>query len=225
MRKHVLEPTVAALRAPAEPGSPQAKLLHSLPSFGSFTADALRMLDLDGSGSPTFKRWQEAARLELRRLEMLRKWAKWDECEGAGLTTWLAYDLTCGEGSMAKELGSDGEAFGCCPPSEAADDDDVGMVLLPPLVRDASVGHAERRALLALAARVFEQAPPLGDGNDAVPLEGVVMLHSLRPPSVASIFSMQQFLRLFPGVQFYVGFGLEGAPPRPIQRIGQRRQA
>lgn len=209
VRSTVLEPLLKALREPADASSPQADMLRKVPGFGAFTTHALEALGL--AAGPSAERWQQAAREELRRKEMLRLWWKEDDCPG--LTTWLAYDLNGGEGSEAWELGSDGEAFGLAQ----GPDDEIGDALLPPLAKDESRGHAERIALLALTARILGKFPK--ECTEGVRVEGVVMIFSLRPPSVASVYAMRQFLRLFPWVHFSVGYGPSAKPPS-VQTIG-----
>jgi len=211
VRRRIITPVVEALRGPAAVGSAEAAILGEVHHLGEFTEDALEELSL----GPGAVQWQGAARAELRRQALLRAWAAWEEATGPGLLTWLAYDLSGGSG-QAWELQSTGEAFGLSPGADALDD--VSVALLPPLARDESAGHAERRALLALTERIFGQFPEGSCEGERV--EGVVMLYSTRPPCVASIFAIKQFLRFFPWVRFCTSCG--GPEPQvTVERIGE----
>lgn len=215
VQRHHLAPILEALRAPAAPGSSSASMLLEVPTLGAFTDDAYRELGLGGGSA----QWQEAAKAELRRQHMLRKWFAWEEENGPGLLAWLAYDLSGAHGPESWDLSCTGEVFGRAP----APTDEESMVLLPPLVKDASAGHAERRALLSLTQRIFEKLPT--DTSQDIHLEGVVMLYSPRPPSLTSIHAMRQFARLFSCVHLRAGCASQEEQPATLQKIGLEKTA
>lgn len=210
VRAQIIDPALEALREPVDAVSQQAAVLKGIPGFGAFTADVLERLQM-ANPAPTH-RWQEIARQDLRRQEMIRRWARWDEGAGPGLTTWLAYNLSGGEEVNAWELSSEGEAFGLDQAEETG-----GQPLLPPLLKDAGALHAEQGALLNLVERILAKIPP--ECVSGIRVKGIVLMYSLRPPSVASIYAMRQFLRLFPGVRVCVGYGYGLAADSPPENI------
>jgi hypothetical protein len=211
VRERIITPVIKALRGPAVAGSPEAQVLVEVQNLGDFTEEVLDSLEL-GTGAV---QWQGAAAAELRRQALLRRWAAWEEDTGPGLLTWIAYDLSGGNGQAAWDLKSTGEVFGLSSENAL---DEVSVALLPPLVRDKSAGHAERRALLALTERIFGKFPEGSCQGERV--EGVVMLYSTRPPCSSSIYAIKQFLRFFPWVRFCTACG-GPEPQASIERIGE----
>jgi len=213
-------PAMEALRDPGVDGTCRiSALLDPSVSFGVFTPDVLAALGHE----PVPSQWQATAREAFRRQALLRRWSEPENTDEIRGLAWLAYDVSvCSSaarsGSMPSrsELSSLGEVF-CCARLPAmqtlhlnASDRGVGQdtlaevaagsMILPPFCQDESSGHAERRALLALAARIF-RAFPEGTITEGHRVEGLVMLHSQRPPSVASVYAMRSFLHLFPWIQ------------------------
>ncbi|CAK0878852.1 unnamed protein product, partial [Prorocentrum cordatum] len=219
IKERALGPLAAALAAEPAASSAAGGLAAPPPlpggaDLGPLTQDLLEALELD-SGQ-LGERWLPAARAEVRRQGLLRRWALWDEEQGPGWIAWLGFHLSGGDGGAPWELSSEGEAFGSGEPAL----DDVACALLPPLARDATAGHAERLALLSLAARACErQAACRGAAQQQV--EGVALLYPRLPAATAAA---RQFQRLFPGVRLCAAHGV-GAPETLLARRGEARLA
>merc|ERR1712096_388127 len=84
VRSKVLAPIIDALRKPEPAESPHAAVLTAVPCLGSLTSEVLSELGLTLDDSSQPERWS-AARAELRRQAMLRRWVAWDEVAESGL--------------------------------------------------------------------------------------------------------------------------------------------
>eukprot|EP00927_Polykrikos_kofoidii_P049821 TRINITY_DN43830_c0_g1_i1.p1 TRINITY_DN43830_c0_g1~~TRINITY_DN43830_c0_g1_i1.p1 ORF type:complete len:585 (+),score=106.86 TRINITY_DN43830_c0_g1_i1:205-1959(+) len=182
----------------------------------------------------TTTRWREVAHAELRRQGMLRSWEAWDEkeveeevknsagCVSSTSLAWLAFRVVVGGScggdqpgfsGIPRELTSSGEVFGRA--AATTEEVNAGLAnLLPPLFKEnCTKGEfaeeqarcAERRALSSLAVRIL-QALPTDTDNESDRVEGDLMLYSSRPPTISGMYSMRQFLQLFPSIRLRVAY-------------------
>ncbi|CAK9096768.1 unnamed protein product [Durusdinium trenchii] len=184
--------------------------LSLVKSLGAFTGEALRFLGIHTlSDNGVDSAWRANAERAVHRQVMLRRWTAWDDPEGPGDFAWLAYDLTC----QSNRLQCDGEVVSRAPKSTAAEE------LFPPLEQDKRSNHADRRALHLLAEKLLHGFS--AESRDCLEVHGVMMLYTPFPPETASIYAMQQFLKLFPWVEMHVAFNdaLDLCGPVAVDRI------
>lgn len=211
IHRNVILPIVEVLRHVACTSDPDVSMLHHVATLGAFTVDALPLLRLNIEIDDINECWLRAACSDLKRREMLRQFARWGQHSISNPHAWLAFDLSSSGGAESWELRSDGAI---CDHAPLHHDDGMASCFLPALF-EGDV-HAERHALVGLSARIFSKLGLTGN-NHGVRVEGVVMLCTLRPPTVASLYAMCQFLRLFPWVHLHLGgFQVSATEPKVV---------
>jgi len=206
----IVKPLVAALQEHAENADEALAPWRFVCDLGCYTDTVLEDLRLKAVSGP----WQQFAQKELRRQLLCRRWALWREDRGSGLLAWLAYDIT----ASRTRVHSTGDVIGRL--SEADQTAEEGHpLLLAALRQDASIGYAERRALVSLACRILAVVSTGHADEDRA--TGIVLLHCLSPPSMASIFAFRQFQSMFPWLQLQVDHsGVTDDKGCSVRRIG-----